>query len=480
MSLTASSRPPRPTSRRLGRCVRRATTRASSTSPPTSWWARRSPRPAPRSTRTARLRSSRRPTSTPRSSTALPTSVPSPTAPTRSTRRWRSSTPGPPRASSSTTSSWSSPRASSRPTSGGCGSSTSSSPAPRGGSWSCTPSRCPRRSARPRRPSRSAHRSPRRSLQRMTATGLTDADRAASGVAWDIEPFVDGRGDAGVDALLDDAEQRADAIGSYRDRIGSLDAAELATLMQELATIAEAIGKAGSYAGLRFSTDTQDPARGALLARTEERATAISNELLFVDLEWAELSEEQVAPLLTDPALEFCKHHLAAMRRYRDHLLSEPEERVLADKATTGKSAWARLFSELTSTIEVDVDGEAVSLEEGLSRIQSPDREVRRTSALAVTAALEPGLRTRAFVFNTLLADKNVDDRLRRYDGWLASRNLENEASDESVQALVDAVVHRYDIPQRWYALKAQLLGVDRLADYDRMATIAESEDVFG
>ena len=104
----------------------------------------------------------------------------------------------------------------------------------------------------------------------------------------------------------------------------------------------------------------------------------------------------------------------------------------------------------------------------------SPDREVRRTAAEAVTVALEPGLRTRAFVFNTLLADKAIDDRLRHYDGWIASRNLDNEASDESVQALVDAVVRRYDIPQRWYALKAQLLGLDRLADYDRMASIAD------
>jgi oligoendopeptidase F len=314
----------------------------------------------------------------------------------------------------------------------------------------------------------------------MTTTDITDADRTAADVAWDIEPLVDGRGDEGVDALLDDAEQRADALASYRGRLGELDAAELATLMHELGTISELIGKAGSYAGLRFSTDTQDPSRGALLARTEERATAVSNELLFVDLEWAELPDEQVAPLLTDPQLEFCRHHLASARRYRPHLLSEPEERVLADKSVTGKSAWARLFSELTSTIEVDVDGEAVSLEEGLSRLQSPDRDRRRTSAEAVTAALESGLRTRAFVFNTLLADKNVDDRLRHYDGWLASRNLENEASDESVQALVDAVVHRYDIPQRWYALKAQLLGVDRLADYDRMASIANSEDQFG
>ena len=42
------------------------------------------------------------------------------------------------------------------------------------------------------------------------------------------------------------------------------------------------------------------------------------------------------------------------------------------------------------------------------------------------------------------------------------------------MQALVDAVSGRYDIPQRWYTLKAQLLGVDRLADYDRMASVGE------
>jgi len=313
-----------------------------------------------------------------------------------------------------------------------------------------------------------------------TEIATPSADLIAADVAWDLEPLVDRRGEPGVDALLDDADQRAAALGSYRGRIGELNASELAALMHDIAAIIELIGRAGSYAGLRFSVDTTDPPRGALLARTEERATAISNELLFVELEWAALSDEQAEPLLADDVLAFCRHHLAAARRYRPHLLSEPEERVLNDKAVTGKSAWARLFSELTSTITVDTTDGPVSLEEALSRLQSPDRDVRRASADAVTAALSPGLRTRAFVFNTLLADKSSDDRLRSYTGWLQSRNLDNEASDESVQALVDAVVRRYDIPQRWYALKAKLLGLDRLADYDRAASVAESEDQFG
>lgn len=314
-----------------------------------------------------------------------------------------------------------------------------------------------------------------------TATTLADPDRTAADVAWDLEELVDNKGERGVDALLDDAHQRADGVATrYRGRIGELAAPALAELMHEVAAIADALGRAGSYAGLRFAVDTADPATGALLARTEERATAISNELLFVELEWAVLPDSHVEPLLGAGELEFCRYHLASARRYRPHLLAEPEERVLADKAVTGRNAWGRLFNELISAITADIDGETVSLEEGLSRLLSPDREVRRASADAVSEGLAPGLRTRSFVFNTLLADKATDDRLRHYDNWLASRNLDNEASDESVRALVEAVVGRYDIPQRWYALKAKLLGLERLADYDRSASIGSVEGTFG
>jgi oligoendopeptidase F len=114
------------------------------------------------------------------------------------------------------------------------------------------------------------------------------------------------------------------------------------------------------------------------------------------------------------------------------------------------------------------------------SMLQHPDREVREQVAAGITAGLEPGLRTRAFLFNTLLLDKSIDDRLRGYPSWISSRNLANEASDESVQALVDAVVDNYAIPQRWYSLKAQVLGLDKLADYDRMASVATADRDIG
>jgi oligoendopeptidase F len=97
--------------------------------------------------------------------------------------------------------------------------------------------------------------------------------------------------------------------------------------------------------------------------------------------------------------------------------------------------------------------------------------------AEAVTDALQPGIRTRAYAFNTLLQEKATMDRLRSYPHWLATRNLSNEASDESVQALVEAVKGRNELARRWYRTKAKLLGLEKLADYDRMAVVGADDE---
>jgi len=308
--------------------------------------------------------------------------------------------------------------------------------------------------------------------------------------AWDLEPLVEGEGEAGVQSRLEDALTRAQAFAErYVGKLGELDSAGLGEAMAELAAIYELLGRAGSYAALRFYTNTATPANGALLQKVQERETRIATTLLFFELEWAALSDERAEELLAGEGLDFCSHYLRNARRYREHLLTEPEEKILTEKALTGAGAWSRLFEELTSAIEVTLTGvgeppgaqapEPVALDVALSNLMAADPDVRRSTAEAVTAALEPGLRTRAFLFNTLLADKATDDRLRRYPGWLAARNLANEASDESVQALIEAVRGRYEIARRWYRLKARLLGVERLADYDRMAAVTADEVTF-
>jgi len=306
---------------------------------------------------------------------------------------------------------------------------------------------------------------------------------SADDVAWDLEPLVDGQGDAGVDRLLDEAQERADAFARrHAGKIHELDGPGLVAAMAELEQLNDLAARAGNYAMLRFSVDTADPKIGALLQRVQEKGTQIETRLLFVELEWAALDDARADELLRADGLDTSRHFLRAARRYRPHLLSEPEEKIVAEKSVSGSSAWSRLFSEQVSALTVDLPGEAepVALDSALSRLMAPQRDVREQAAGAITEALQPGLRTRGFIFNTLLGDKATEDRLRHFPHWLAARNLANEASDESVQALVDAVRGRYALPQRWYRLKARLLGLERLKDYDRMAAVTEEDPDVG
>ena len=308
-----------------------------------------------------------------------------------------------------------------------------------------------------------------------TATPPADA----AGVEWDLEPLVTPEG---VDGLLDRAAAQADELAGAKGTIAAMDGVALARFLGGVAEVQDSVQRALSYCQLQWATAVTDPARGAALQSAEERGTAIGTTLVFFPLEWAVVEDDRASALMAVEVLAPYRHHLENLRRERPHLLSEPEERLLAEKAVTGRSAWSRLFQDLVTTVSVDLDGsdQPVTLEAALSRLSSPDREVRRTTAEAVTAALAPGLRTRAYVFNTLLADKSVDDRLRSFPSWISSMNLANEASDDSVEALVSAVQRRYDLPRRWYALKARILGVERLADYDRMAAVTDADTTIG
>ena len=84
--------------------------------------------------------------------------------------------------------------------------------------------------------------------------------------------------------------------------------------------------------------------------------------------------------------------------------------------------------------------------------------------------------RTNTYVFNTILADKASDDRLRNYATWISARNIANEVADETVEALIQAVTSRYDIVERYYRLKKSLLGLDELYDYDRYAPLPAAD----
>src|SRR6185437_577089 len=103
-----------------------------------------------------------------------------------------------------------------------------------------------------------------------------------------------GEGAAGVERLLDEALERGGKFAdTYAGKIATLDAGGLREAMLELGAIMELVDRAGSYAMLEFTTDTADPARGALLQKVQERGTQLETQLLFFELEWAALDDDQ-------------------------------------------------------------------------------------------------------------------------------------------------------------------------------------------
>ncbi len=309
-----------------------------------------------------------------------------------------------------------------------------------------------------------------------TASQLTGAEQ----VSWNLADLYTGIDDPNIDRDLDQADARADRLAEqYRGRVASLTAQEMRTLLEEYEGLREQAEKAGSFAYLHWTTNTEEAARGALLQKCMERGSRLSQKVVFFTLEWAAAPDDHAEALMADPALSRYRHFLRVARLYRPYLLSEPEEKILAEKAVTGRDAWARFFSEVHSAARYELDGEQVPLEKVLAQMFNPEREARRRAAESITAGLKTLSRTTTFIFNNILADKASEDRLHRYPSWISSRNLSNQVDDASVEAMINAITSRYDIVARYYQLKRRLLGLDELFDYDRYAPLPAADKFY-
>ena len=95
----------------------------------------------------------------------------------------------------------------------------------------------------------------------------TEADLTAADVTWDLEPLLDGADNP--DELIERAKIIADDIEASRGTVATMGAEDLAALMHKLADINELMSRAGHYGMLKFTENTADPERGALMQSLE-------------------------------------------------------------------------------------------------------------------------------------------------------------------------------------------------------------------
>lgn len=299
----------------------------------------------------------------------------------------------------------------------------------------------------------------------------------AEDVYWDLSDLYSGIDDSQLKEDKKKVQKKAARFSNiYRGKVADLNAGEFENALQEYEEIIEMIGKIGSYAHLLWSTDTGNAQYGKLMQETNELSSAIHQTLVFFDVEWLEIDEEKAQSLIESEELSHYRHYLETSRRYKEHTLSEKEEQILSAKSVTGRSAWNRFFDESLGAARFEVDGEELTEQEALSKLHNPDRDLRKRAHAALTETFREMSRTLTFIFNTILADKQTNDRLRNYSSWISSRNLSNEIEDETVEILVDSVTDQYGLVQRFYQLKKRLLGYDTLYDYDRYAPLLENK----
>jgi oligoendopeptidase F len=314
-----------------------------------------------------------------------------------------------------------------------------------------------------------------------TTTTTPPPESSAHGVAWNLGDLYAGIDDPAIDRDLESAHARARAFETrYRAKIavpGGPAAKELHAALVELEELSEQAARPMVYAGLLHASSSSDQSRGALLVRMRERGTAIGKHLIFFDLEWLAVEDAAVAKLLADKELAHYRHYLEQKRIWKPHYLSEPEEKIVDEKSNTGRAAFVRLFDETVSamTFPFAHDGktETLSLQSILAKLYDPDRTVRAAGASGLTEGLKGNIRLLTYILNTLVADHRADCELRHHADVMSPRHLDNEITPAVVDALMLAVERYHGTFQRYYRLKAKLLGIGRLADYDRYAPLA-------
>jgi len=299
----------------------------------------------------------------------------------------------------------------------------------------------------------------------------------AEEINWDLSDLYTSSEDPNLANDKQEILHEADSFAyKYKGKIAELSVSEFKEMLQEYEILQDKGGKIGSFAYLQWSTNTANTDYGKLVQESNELGSELNQKLVFLDVEWLEVPEQNAQLMIDAPELSFYKHYLESSRRYKNHVLKEEQEQILSAKSVTGRSAWIRFFDETLGQAKFELDGKEYAEQEVLSKLHDGDRDLRVRAHTSLTKKFKELAYPLTYVFNTLLADKSTNDKLRDYASWISSRNMSNETDDETVDALVAAVTSQYPLVQRYYKLKAKLLGLDQMFDYDRYAPIIKNE----
>ncbi|MFW5718192.1 MAG: oligoendopeptidase F [Spirochaetota bacterium] len=228
----------------------------------------------------------------------------------------------------------------------------------------------------------------------------------------------------------------------------------------------------GYYASLRVSEDVGDSEAQARYSRFMRLSSRLDATASYQSPEIQSIPEETMNRFLASSELEEFTVYLRKLLRFKPHVLSEAEERILALQEEANQTAY-RGFSALTN---VDMDFGTVRTDDGdlplsqssfASLMQRRSREVRREAYKRFYAAFKGHENTLA----TLLSGKvNLDiyrATVRNFPSAREAALFPDKVPATVYDNLIDTVHEHLGALHRYYALRRRSLGLDELRHYD-------------
>jgi oligoendopeptidase F len=300
---------------------------------------------------------------------------------------------------------------------------------------------------------------------------------------WSLSDLFESQNSADMRAALDNLEALVAQFEKQRPRLQADISTEAFLLaVKDYEAINHLAQRIYSFAGLSFAADTQDQAIQAFMARIDQLVAELENRSLFFGLWWKALDEANARRLMASSG--DYRYWLEEMRHFKPHTLSEAEEKIINIKNVTGVNALSNLYDTITNryTFKLIVAGE--------------ERELTRGEVMVYARSSDPDLRSAAYqelyrvygndgpilgqIYQTIVRDwRNEQVELRHYANPISARNLSNDIPDEVVDTLLAVCQRNAGLFQRFFQLKARLLGVPRLRRYDIYAPVAKSDKTY-
>jgi oligoendopeptidase F len=306
---------------------------------------------------------------------------------------------------------------------------------------------------------------------------------------WDLSDVLDDRNASPYSQIRLTLESDVSEFENLRPKLNDSTTTEtLLNAFRLLERITEACEKITLYAYMRFSEDTRSETASSDFAASQELVASVDNRTMFFKLWLSSLSEERTERLSTflNPDQ---RYYVQKIRKRAPYTLQEPVEQAINLKNTTGYSAWVRHYERLTSefTYRVRVRGRFIRDDSGkpktfvtseLVRLAySSDPAVRKSSYVTLFAKYAEHGRHLGEIYKNIVKDwYNENIVLRHYNSPIAARNIENDVSDQAVSSLLDSCRENIHVFQRFFRMKAGMLGVKRLRRYDIYAPVGREE----